>query len=112
MTPYLLNSFSPNMLKLHEGVATVHFEKISVAHARQILDHGFISAVGHRDTAALLSDALGVPVPENRATVTLIADDVAVIGQYRGVRLPEGTTSLPEGATIEWLKMIVGEYAP
>jgi len=61
-----------------------------------------ISAVGHADTAAIFSGILGIAVPVNRMSVKLGPHDSALIGQYVGPRLPEGATSLPEGATIEW----------
>lgn len=60
------------------------------------------SAVGHADTAALFSAALGREVPCNRINVKVDADTRLLIGQYIGPRLPEGATQLPEGARIEW----------
>jgi hypothetical protein len=60
------------------------------------------SAVGHADTAAVLSHTLGVPVPVSRVSVTLEAGKEAVVAQFVGPRLPEGATALPEGATIKW----------
>jgi hypothetical protein len=43
----------------------------------------------------------------NRANVSLAAGDRVLVGQYSGPRLPEGTTTLPEGATIKWLVVTV-----
>lgn len=61
------------------------------------------SAVGHDDTAWLLANELGLPVPVNRVSVKLDNPDIrAIIGQYVGPRLPEGTKTLPEGAKFEW----------
>jgi hypothetical protein len=39
----------------------------------------------------------------NRVNVSLKPGDAAIVGQYIGPRLPEGATTLPEGATIKWL---------
>lgn len=63
-----------------------------------------ISAVGHKDTAALFSGILGIEVQVNRMSVKLtdINEERALIGQLIGPRLPEGCTTLPEGASIEW----------
>lgn len=61
-----------------------------------------ISAVGHESTANILSAALCRSIPANRTSVKLDADSLALIGQYVGPRLPEGATTLPEGATLEW----------
>lgn len=61
-----------------------------------------ISAVGHADTAAVFSAILGREVPVNRISVKLGPGSLGLVGQLVGPRLPEGATTLPEGATIEW----------
>lgn len=110
----LLNAFSLNMIS--EFPASIRVTEISVAEARQHLlalaeEAGeaelIQSAVGHTDTAAVFSHVLGVPVPCNRTTVQLRAGDRAIVGQYTGPRLPEGATTLPEGAAIKWLAVEV-----
>ena len=101
----LLNAFSLNMLA--EFPAQPLFEEISLDEAQKSLADGFASVVGHADTAAVFSDQLGIEVPTNRTTVSLKKGDVATIGQYRGPRLPEGATILPEGASIVWLRVTV-----
>lgn len=110
---YLINSFSLNMLE--DLTATIHTRELTADEARTWLrifaeEAGadrFQSAVGHADTAALFSSVLGLPVPCNRATVCLKAGDRAIVGQYKGPRLPEGTTELPEGAEIKWIAVEV-----
>jgi len=63
----------------------------------------FESAVGHADTASVFANELGLPILANRVSVKLTDPETrALIGQYVGPRLPEGTTTLPEGAKIEW----------
>ena len=110
----ILNAFSANMLA--DFPCSVTFTEVSAETARINLmvaaeedgEADFIrSAVGHADTAAVLGDVLGVPVPCNRVTVTLRPGDSAIVGQYIGPRLPEGATALPEGATIKWLMVSV-----
>ena len=101
----LLNAFSLNMLA--DFPAQPLFEEISLDEARETLGDSFESAVGHAETAAVFSEQLGVAVPMNRTTVSLKKGDIAVIGQYRGPRLSEGATSLPDGATIKWYRVIV-----
>ena len=97
---YLLNAFSANMLA--EFPVSVHFVEIS-ADVMVELAQGSVSAVGHADTAALFSTILGVEVPCNRVSVTLEPGQNALLGQYSGPRLPEGATTLPEGASIKWI---------
>jgi hypothetical protein len=92
------NAFSLNMLKtLH---ADISIRPLTVEQVKEwsIL----VSAIGHADTAAVFSTVLGRDLPANRATLSLETGDRIIVGQYRGPRLPEGTTELPEGATIEW----------
>ena len=96
---YLLNAFSLNMLSAN---ADVFVRQVSLAVARNLASTA-VSAVGHADTANVFADVLGTPVACNRVSVTLRHGDTALVGQYSGPRLPEGATTLPEGATIKWL---------
>ena len=96
---FLLNAFSLNMIV---GDADVIVREVSRTMAASLAAN-CPSAVGHADTAAVFSAVLGVEIPCNRATVALKDGDLALVGQYSGPRLPEGATSLPEGATIKWM---------
>lgn len=96
---FILNAFSLNMIS---GNADIIVREVTQAVAAS-LAADCTSAVGHADTAAVFSSVLGVTVPCNRATVALKEGDKALVGQYIGPRLPEGATSLPEGAAIKWL---------
>lgn len=101
----LLNAFSLNMLAEHPS--TVRVEEITAEMAADLLKDACASCVGHANTAAVFSSILGLPVEENRHTISLSVGDKAVVGQYRGPRLEEGATELPEGATIQWLLLEV-----
>ena len=96
------NAFSINMLE--RGGQDVAFVPVNVQAVRNLLKHeAWESAVGHADTAAVFSDVIGVQIPVARATVVLRRHETSlIVGQYRGPRLPEGATTLPEGAVIEW----------
>lgn len=100
---FILNAFSLNMLSAN---ADITVRQVSLAVARGLASTA-VSAVGHADTAAVFEGVLGVPVACNRVTVALKEGDVALVGQYSGPRLPEGATTLPEGATIKWLVVAV-----
>lgn len=102
---FLLNAFSVNMLA---GNATVRFTELAAEEAANLLTRNFVSAVGHADTAAVFSSILKMPVQAARVTVTLAKHDLAILGQYSGPRLPEGSTTLPEGATIRWYLVQTG----
>jgi len=88
--------------------ATITIKEIELEQARQLaIDCD--STVGHADTAAVFAGVLEVPVACNRVTVSLTDGDKLLVGQYRGPRLPEGATRLPEGATIQWLIVTVSQ---
>ena len=90
---FLLNAFSLQMLQ--DFPATLRFEEV------EKLPEGLESAIGHQDTA----NVLGVPC--NRVNVTLKKGDIAFVAQLQGGRLPEGSTTLPEGFSFKFLKVIV-----
>lgn len=62
-----------------------------------------VSAIGHADIAAIMSNFLELDLPVNRVSIKLDdPKDIVLIGQYIGPRLPEGTTKLPDNAKLEW----------
>jgi len=106
MRTILSNAFSLQMLDL-QGTSSVQVTPLTLDEVRQILKKGFISAVGHQDTATVLSDMLGLDVPCNRINVHLTPDDVLVVAQLVGGRLPEGSTKLPDGFSFQFVKVRV-----
>lgn len=108
--PYLLNAFSANLLVSFP--AQVQFTPLSTDAARELLVGGFLSAVGHPDTAALFSRLLGLEVPVRRVSATLPPGAWAVLGQYRGARLPEGVVVLPDDAVVEWFQVMILRHQP
>ena len=103
------NAFSLNMIPLEVGITDLQVCPVSPDNIRQEIEEagGFISVVGHADTAAIFSSLLGLDVPCNRATFRLEEGVTLFVGQYKGPRLPEGATSLPEGAKVEWAMVVI-----
>jgi len=104
---YVGNAFSLSMLDKHgERRAPLYLGDAAAAKERiaNWLSYGaeIVSCVGHADTAAVFSQILGLDLPVNRTSVKLDDHSCILVGQYSGPRLPEGATTLPEGATIEW----------
>jgi hypothetical protein len=97
MTIYVSNAFSLQM----QGDFDASSTRISLGDARYLAGLA-TSCVGHADTAAVMSGLLGFDIPVNRVSISLQPDDLLVVGQYIGPRLPEGCTSLPDGASIKW----------
>ena len=99
-TKYISNAFSLNMLTV-DDFSLVRIKKVSASE----IPADVTSVIGHPDTASVVSNILGFETPYNRVSLTLESDDVLYVAQYKGPRLPEGATELPEGATIEFLEV-------
>ena len=103
---YLTNAFSLNMLLCFDAV--IKTQEISACTAAEMVNKdGLVSAVGHADTANVFSSVLGTSVPMSRVTVSLAKGDVILVGQYSGIRLPEGATTLPPGSRIRWVRVTI-----
>ena len=89
---YLLNAFSLQMI---ETPAQVTFTEVTS------LPDGLTSAIGHADTAAVLG------VPCNRVSVKIHRGETHYVAQLMGGRLPEGSTTLPDGFTFKFIKVEV-----
>lgn len=124
---YILNAFSLQMLKnqhtqlqvteidhlpefwtlesfpyMDDGGIPGDFDDDGIPHCEyKQVETGIISAVGHQDTAHILG------VPCNRINVTLEKGDTAFVAQLQGGRLPEGTTTLPEGFSFKFFKVTI-----
>jgi hypothetical protein len=98
MKKYLVNAFSIQMLK--KG-GLVRFEEIDATE----VPADVVSAVGHADTADVLSNMLGFEVPMNRMNISLDEDTEIYVAQLIGGRLPEGSTTLPEGFAFKFYRV-------
>ena len=90
---YIANAFSLQMIKDFPV-------QLKVTEIPE-LPEGLESAIGHADTAHVLG------VEPNRINVTLERGDSIVVAQLQGGRLPEGSTTLPEGFSFKFLKVEV-----
>lgn len=107
-TTYLANAFSLQMV--NNFPCDIHVEEIDGIKADYIClqantpedhpDH-IVSAVGHADTANVLN------VPCNRINVSLNKGDILFVAQLQGGRLPEGSTTLPEGFSFKFLQVTI-----
>jgi hypothetical protein len=97
---YIGNAFSLNMIASFP--ARLSAEEVSLDEARRLAATA-TSAVGHETTAAIFAALLDREVPVARVTLRLQPGDAMLVGQYIGPRLPEGATTLPEGAAIRWV---------
>lgn len=93
---YIGNAFSIQMLKTFP--VSIDIEEVNASEALASYN---TSVVGHQDTA----NVLGVPC--NRVSVTLNEGDILYVAQVMGGRLPEGTTTLPEGFTLKFFKVTI-----
>lgn len=109
MKMYICNAFSLSMLDREMQRETPLIPRPlderdakAMVEGYRLMGWDVASAVGHADTAELFGRVLGLKLDPNRMNVKLNAETALLIGQYVGPRLPEGATTLPEGATIEW----------
>jgi hypothetical protein len=106
----ITNAISLNMFAIGALPSQLSLREISLEVARALVaTTPFTSAVGHADTARLLSSELGVEIPMNRATITVESGKL-LVGQYVGPRLPEGASQLPESARIKWVLVEVSAF--
>lgn len=106
------NAFSLNMLPEGAYDHTFFIPELSLEKTREIIDSAdeIESCVGHVDTANIFSNLLGKEVKPNRVTYSIdpnkrkfgSSEELLIVGQYSGPRLPEGATQLPQGAKIRW----------
>ena len=88
-----------------KGGVSVIFEEIF--DLEEIKEAETISAVGHPDTASVISNIIGKEVPVNRISISLEKGDVLYVAQLLGGRLPEGCKTLPEGFQIKFYKVTI-----
>lgn len=96
----LANAFSLNMVPA-DLPARLRLEELRLQDVRRIQD--LESHIGHESTCYLLSSLLGRPIELQRSTLCMSPGEMIIVAQYSGPRLPEGATSLPEGASIRFV---------
>ena len=99
---YLANSFSLQMMTSLPAVPII--ESVS---PEEISKTDFVAVIGHPDTANVLSNILGKEVKCNRQSIQLQEGDILYVAQLTGGRLPEGSTTLPEGFEFKFVKIRV-----
>lgn len=103
MRVFLGNAFSLNMLDMGAEGMRVDIQPVNPSD----IPANAQSIIGHSDLAAILSIALDRKVIENRESVALSEGDILFVAQYRGPRLPVGTTHLPEDAGFEFYRIVI-----
>ena len=102
----LANAFSLQMLA--SDITDAHFETVGVCEMILLANdnnNNIVSAIGHVDTANVISDILGVEIPTNRINIHLKKGDSVYVAQIMGGRLPEGATTLPENFNLKFIKV-------
>ena len=97
---WLGNAFSLQMLETDGYVKVTSLDCVQAGEL--FLARKGQSCIGHPDTAAVVSDILGINIPCARVNVTLHKGDILIVAQLTGGRLPEGATKLPDGFKIKW----------
>ena len=103
---YFANAFSLQMVEPPTSFEQVAVTPAAMAQALKT-DPQICKAIGHRETAAVLTEMLGVEIPYNRLNILLRPGDTLYVAQVVGGRLPEGCTTLPPGVKIEFRRVDV-----
>ncbi len=97
----VMNAVTGNWMPTMDWV--LRSRSLSVEDAKRVLAENEIeSFIGHESTAAVISSELGLDIPAMRRNATVEVGEVVFVAQYHGPRLAEGTTILPDGASIEY----------
>lgn len=100
MKNYIGNAFSLNMMSI-DDFSLLRIKQVSASDIPTNVE----SVIGHPDTAVIVGNLLGFETPFNRVSLQLQPDDVLYVAQYKGPRLPEGATTLPEGSKIDFYEV-------
>lgn len=90
---YVTNAFSLQMLR--EPDCLVNITEIDYD-AFKALSYDAYSAIGHHDIAGVLE------LKYNRESIKINEDDVVLVAQLFGGRLPENCTELPENVELRF----------
>lgn len=100
MKKYIGNALSLNMMSI-DDFSLLRIKKVSASDIPEDVE----SVIGHPDTAKVVGNLLGFETPFNRVSLQLERDDILYVAQYKGPRLPEGATTLPDGATLDFYEV-------
>ena len=104
---YLTNAFSLNMVDMASRSPRKWFLVDTQPIPPEEVPAEITSAIDHPDTARLVSSILGRHIPANRVTISLGYFDECILVRYVGPRLPEGSTTLPEGASLSFFRICI-----
>lgn len=109
---FICNAFSINMLTESNGTGIeLKFIPLSLEQAKNIIheekkNREIVNAIGHEDTSKIVCQSLGIDYQVNRGNVSFLSENIMIVAQYTGKRLPIGSTELPEGAKINYWKVL------
>ncbi len=101
---YLSNAFSLQMTEADKP-HVISTTPVTASETAEALRGGFVSAIGHADTARVVSGLLDIDVKCNRVNIRLAPTDTLYVAQVTGGRLPEGATTLPDGMALAFIRL-------
>ena len=97
----LLNAFSLNMIKVQETQIVI--TEIPLDDVKYLMrSNECKSYIGHKDLAEIVSEQTQFSIPVSRENFAVGEVNKALVFQYNGPRLKEGTKTLPQDATIKY----------
>lgn len=108
----IVGHISPSMMSRHalSSGYVMYVRPVDIAEARQVAPQvlaqfshpAAASCLGYRNAADCISSALGVTVPQNRASVAFEVGDSVLLAHLTGARLPEMAQVIPEGTHLQF----------
>lgn len=90
---YLANAFSGQMVP---DFCVISKKQVTRERVRQLIMWEWESCIKDKDMMTVLSKVLDAYGQRNRESISMTEDDILIVAELQGGRLPEGATTLPE----------------
>lgn len=91
---YLANAFSGQMVP---DFCVISKKLVTRERVRELIMWEWESCIKDKDMMTVLSKVLDAYDQRNRESISMTEDDILIVAELQGGRLPEGATALPEG---------------
>jgi hypothetical protein len=98
----LIHSFSPEFLTNVRASELVYFRLISITVVKKLLIAGVEPIIGYRGLANVLTQVLGIEIEHSPGRPILNPGEQVVVAHYRGSRLNDRATVLPDGSRLRF----------
>lgn len=90
---YLANAFSGQMVP---DFCVISKKLVTRERVRELIAWEWESCIKDKDMMTVLNKVLDAYGQRNRDSISMTEDDILIVAELQGGRLPEGATALPE----------------